>query len=106
MTSDGWSTLDPGDGDEADQRARTSWATTVAARESGRCAHPIAQISAEAPRTATSVIVIGAVTRVVTSAGHTGATAGQPYAEQLSVARVVRRDMDGLWRVDLPTEGG
>lgn len=107
MTDNGWSTLNPLDGDQADQRVRASWDRTVAARESGRCAHPIAQISLEAPRTPTSVIVIGAATRVVTSTSHTGETAAQlPYVEQLAVVRVVRRGTDGLWRVDLPTEGG
>lgn len=114
MTDNGWSTLNPLDGDSggdsgggADQRVSASWDKTVAARESGRCAQPIAQISAEAPRTPTSVIVIGAATRVITSTNHTSATADQaPYVEQLSVVRVVRRGTDGLWRVDLPTEGG
>lgn len=115
MTDNGWSTLNPlngdnnkdGNGDAADQRARASWDKTVTARESGRCAEPVAQISAEAPRTPTSVIVIGGATRVITSTGNTGGTAGaSPYVEQLSAVRVVRRGTDGLWRVDLPTEGG
>lgn len=111
MTDNGWSTLNPLDGDSGgdgvDQRVRVSWDKTVAARESGRCAQPIAQISAEAPRTPTSVIVIGAATRVITSTNHTSGTAGaSPYVEQLSVVRVVRRGTDGLWRVDHPTEGG
>lgn len=108
MTDAGWSTLnphntDPHDGDAHDARARASWETTVAAGESGRCAEPTAQVSLEAPRSATSAIVIGTVTRVVTAPGEADAA---PYAEQLFHVRVVRRGGDGLWRVDLPTEGG
>ncbi|MFC4859191.1 hypothetical protein [Actinophytocola glycyrrhizae] len=111
MTDNGWSTLNPLNGgsneDVADQRARVSWDKTVAARESGRCTQPVAQISAEAPRTTISVIVIGGATRVITSTGRTReSTAASPYVEQLSEVRVVRRGTDGLWRIDLPTEGG
>lgn len=96
MTDIGWSTLDPGD----DARARASWDRTVAARESGRCAPPTALVSPEAPRSPTTAIVVGSVTRVVTAAGQ------RPYVEELSEVRIVRRGTDGLWRVDLPTEGG
>lgn len=105
MTDAGWATLNPVDGDAGgDERARLSWEKTVAAGESGRCAEPTAQISLEAPRTATSAIVIGAVTRVVTSPDSDPDQA--PYVEQLSQVRLVRRGADGLWRVDLPAEGG
>jgi hypothetical protein len=96
MTDTGWTILDPAQ----NPGARASWDRTVAARESGRCAQPTALVSPEAPRTPTTAIVIGAVTRVVTPDG------GQPYVEQLSEVRIVRQGADQLWRVDLPTEGG
>jgi hypothetical protein len=96
MTDTGWTILDPAQ----NPGARASWDRTVAARESGRCAQPTALVSPEAPRTPTTAIVIGAVTRVVTPDG------GQPYVEQLSEVRIMRQGADQLWRVDLPTEGG
>jgi hypothetical protein len=96
MTDAGWNTVDPSD----DARVRASWDRTVAARESGRCAAPTALVSPEAPRSPTTAIVIGAATRLVTPEG------GQPYVEHLTEVRLVRRGTDGLWRVDLPTEGG
>jgi hypothetical protein len=96
MTDTGWTILDPAE----NPGARASWDQTVAARESGRCAQPTALVSPEAPRTPSTAIVIGAVTRVVTPDG------GQPYAEQLFEVWIVRQSPDGLWRVHLPTEGG
>lgn len=96
MTDTGWRSVDP----TQNPATRASWDRTVAARESGRCAAPIALVSPEAPRSPTAAIAIGAVTRVVTPEN------GQSYVEQLSEVRIVRRGADGLWRVDLPTEGG
>lgn len=107
MTDAGWATLNPDNDTPRAERARASWDTTVAARESGRCAEPAATISSEAPRSDASAIVIGAITRVITT--HAGGSAGQghaPYVEELSEVRIVRRGIDGLWRVDLATAGG
>jgi hypothetical protein len=100
MTDAGWSILNPLDGDTGDQRARASWDKTQAAGESGGCSEPTALVSPQAPRSPTSAIVIGAVTRVITAPGQPA------YAEPLSVVWRVRQEADGLWRLDLPTEGG
>lgn len=96
MTETGWRSTDPAQ----NPALRSSWEHTVAARESTRCAEPTALISPEAPRSASAVIVIGDVTRVITPDG------GASYVEQLAEVRIVRLGADGLWRVDLNTDGG
>jgi hypothetical protein len=110
MTDAGWATLNPDNDTPAADRLRASWEQTVAARESGRCAHPDAATSPQAPHSDTSAIVIGTVTRVITtdSAGDTAGGSDGPgaYVEQVSEVRIVRRGPDGLWRVDLATSGG
>jgi hypothetical protein len=100
MTDAGWSILNPYDGDARDAQARASWDKTQAAGESGRCSEPTALVSPAAPRAPDSAIVIGALTRLVTAPGQPA------YTEPLSVVWRVRRGADGLWRLDLPTEGG
>jgi hypothetical protein len=109
MTASGWASLDPFDGDQQDRRARASWDQTVAAGESGRCAVPTTQLSPEAPRSATWAIVIGSANRIVSTrraANRSSALGEEPYVEQVSAVRVVRRGADGLWRVDVQAEGG
>lgn len=102
MTEAGWATLNPDNDTPTADRLRASWDKTLAARESGRCAEPVAVISPEAPRADSSAIVIGAITRVITSD-----SSGQaPYVEQLTEVRIVQRGPDGLWRVDLAATGG
>jgi len=102
MTEAGWATLNPDNDTPTADQARASLEKTVAARESGRCAEPVAAISPEAPRSNSSAIVIGTVTRVITS----DAGGQAPYVEQLTEVRILRRGSDGLWRVDLATTGG
>lgn len=96
MTDAGWTTFNPVSNDAVPD----SWAQTVAARESGLCGAPTAAVSPEAPRSDTSAIVIASIDRVITAPGQA------PYVEHISEVRVVQRGTDGLWRVDLPTNGG
>lgn len=96
MTADGWAQFDP----VARDRARDSWAKTVAAKEAGRCSAPAVTISPEAPRSGNSAIVIGVADRVISGARTA------PYVEHVGGTRVVLRGSDGRWRVDTATQGG
>ncbi|MBY8850604.1 hypothetical protein K7G98_20220 [Saccharothrix sp. MB29] len=55
---------------------------------------------ASAPRTPQRVVVRVAADRVITTA------AGGRYVESLSSTRVMLRQADGTWRVDLAAVGG
>ena len=96
LTQAGWRQVDP----TGNPAARTSWAETVAARETGRCAAPVAMVDPEAPRTDTAAIVIGSIARVVTGPG------APPYVDTVDWTGWVRLGPDGLWRVDLASPGG
>jgi hypothetical protein len=72
----------------------------VAERQSARCSAPRVLVSPEAPRSETSVIVIGQIQRVIT------AGSGARWVDTLTSTRVVLRGPDGLWRVDSATTGG
>lgn len=104
MTDEAWATVNPDNDTPRADDVRASWEKTIAARESGRCTQAVAVISPAASRSATATIVIGAITRVITSDSPIG---GQtPYVEQLTEVRIVRREPDGGWRVDLTATGG
>ncbi|WP_461122916.1 hypothetical protein [Saccharothrix stipae] len=96
MTAEAWSLFDP----TADDRAARSWEQATAARESGNCSAPVAQLVPSAPRTAERVVVRVTADRLVTTA------AGTRYVEWVASTRVVLRQVDGTWRVDLAAEGG
>jgi hypothetical protein len=96
MTSDAWSLFDPA----GDDRAARSWEQATAAGESGTCSAPVAQIVPSAPRTPERVVVRVTADRVVTTA------AGSRYVESVASTRVILRQVDGTWRVDLAAVGG
>ncbi|GLZ28143.1 hypothetical protein Lesp02_03330 [Lentzea sp. NBRC 105346] len=96
MTDLGWRNFDPA----GDERARHSWERTVAAKESGRCSAPQAQVPSGAPASDNRRIVLVWADRVVTG------TAGSPYVERIMQTRHVHRGADGRWRVDIATVGG
>ncbi|WP_157620336.1 hypothetical protein [Saccharothrix sp. NRRL B-16348] len=96
MTAEAWSLFDPA----GDDRAARSWEQATAARESGNCSAPVAQIVPSAPRTSERVVVRVTSHRVVTTA------AGTRYVESVSSTRVMLRQGDGTWRVDLAAVGG
>ncbi|MGM1064291.1 hypothetical protein [Saccharothrix sp. Mg75] len=96
MTADAWSLFDPA----GDDRAAHSWQQATAAGESGTCSAPVAQIVPSAPRTSERVVVRVTADRVVTTAG------GTRYVESVSSTRVMLRQGDGTWRVDLAAVGG
>ena len=96
MTAEAWSLFDPA----GDDRAARSWEQATAARESGNCSAPVAQIVPSAPRTAERVVVRATADRLVTTA------AGSRYVELVAATRVMLRQIDGTWRVDLAAVGG
>lgn len=101
MTDAGWASDAPG----SDTARQESWRRSVAAGESGRCSDPsldqLATVGAGAGASgAGAVIVQLTAPRVITRAEHT------PYVELVEQTRVVVRGGDGLWRVDVPVEGG
>jgi hypothetical protein len=96
MTANGWNNDNPAN----NQQAQTSWSETVSAQEVGQCGAPTAAVDPEAPGDASSAIVIGSIERVVTGPGEAA------YVETVNATRVVLRGADGLWRVDVATQGG
>lgn len=100
MTESAWSLFDPGNGNGNDDRAARSWQQAVDAGESGACSAPVAKVVPSAPRTPDQVVVRVTADRVVTTA------AGTRYVEQVTSTRVVLRQADGTWRVDLAATGG
>ncbi|MGM1062045.1 hypothetical protein [Saccharothrix sp. Mg75] len=96
MTDAAWSLFDPA----GDEQAARSWEQATAAGETGRCSAPVAQVVPSAPRTPQRVVVRVAADRVVTTA------AGARYVEPVSSTRIVLRQADGTWRVDLAAVGG
>ncbi|MFE9751016.1 hypothetical protein ACFYOT_39440 [Saccharothrix saharensis] len=96
MTADAWSLFDPA----GDDRVARSWEQATVAGESGNCSAPVAQIVPSAPRTPERVVVRVTADRVVTTA------AGTRYVESVFSTRVMLRQGDGTWRVDLAAVGG
>lgn len=96
MTPDAWSLFDPA----VDHRAARSWEQATAAGESGACSEAVAHVVPSAPRTPDRVVVRVTADRVVTTA------AGTRYVESVYSTRVMLRQADGTWRVDLATVGG
>ncbi|MDU0293316.1 hypothetical protein [Saccharothrix longispora] len=96
MTDVARSLFDP----TGDERTARSWEQAGAAGETGRCSAPVAQVVPSAPRTPQRVVVRVAADRVITTA------AGGRYVESLSSTRVMLRQADGTWRVDLAAVGG
>ncbi|WP_344041522.1 hypothetical protein [Saccharothrix xinjiangensis] len=96
MTDAAWSLFDP----TGDERAARSWEQASAAGETGRCSAAIAQVVPSAPRTPERVVVRVTADRVVTTA------AGTRYVESVFSTRVMLRQTDGTWRVDLAAVGG
>ncbi|WP_157591569.1 hypothetical protein [Saccharothrix syringae] len=96
MTDAAWSLFDP----TGDERATRSWHQATAAGETGRCSAAVAQLVPSAPRTAERVVVRVTADRVVTTA------TGARYVESVSSTRVVLRQADGAWLVDLAAVGG
>ncbi|WP_447002372.1 hypothetical protein ACRAKI_21860 [Saccharothrix isguenensis] len=96
MTAEAWSLFDPAD----DDRAVRSWEQATAAGESATCSAPVAQIVPSAPRAPERVVVRVTADRVVTTA------AGTRYVEPVASTRVMLRQGDGTWRVDLAAVGG
>lgn len=96
MTAMGWDSIDPA----GNERGQRSWDETVAAQEVGRCSAATAQISPEAPRSPDSAIVALSGQRVVTAEN------APPYVEPVDETRIVKRETDGAWRIDMATRGG